>query len=193
MPSKSVLPRGFKAEAERLAEQCRADIGVSKFSPLDAHELARYLGIQIFTVDELFADQTCTAYLKMSDPKEFSAMWTPNKAGELLIIHNDKHSPFRQQSNLMHELAHIIRKHNVPDEKARLCAQFGLHYYNLLHEQEAKHLGGCLQITRAGLQWALKNAMEDEDISKYYNASVDMVKYRIGVTGVKKQFGHSRS
>lgn len=169
MPSKSVLPRGFKAEAERLAEKYRADLGISKFAPLNAHALADFLGIQIFTVDELFADRNCAAYHRMCDPQKFSAMWTVNQKGEQLVIHNDKHSVFRQQSNLMHELAHIIRKHTVPDEQAKLCAQLGLHYYNLLHEQEAKHLGGCLQITRAGLQWALKNNYSHEEISEYFN------------------------
>lgn len=193
MPSKSVLPRGFKAEAERLAEKYRADLGISKFAPLNAHTLADFLGIQIFTVDELFSDRNCDAYLRMCDPQKFSAMWTVNQKGEQLVIHNDRHSVFRQQSNLMHELAHIIRKHNVPDEQAKLCAQLGLHYYNPLHEQEAKHLGGCLQITRAGLQWALKNNYSHEEISEHYNASVDMVRYRIGITGVQKQLIYKKA
>ncbi|MFT4060699.1 MAG: ImmA/IrrE family metallo-endopeptidase [Legionella sp.] len=190
MPSKSILPRGFKAEAERLAEKYREELGVSKFSPLNAHTLADHLSVQIFTVDELFVNQDCDAYHRMSDPQKFSAMWIVNQKGEKLVIHNDRHSTFRQQSNLMHELAHIIRKHTVPDEQAKLCAKLGLHYYNLLHEQEAKYLGGCLQITRAGLQWALKNSYSPEEISEYYNASVEMVKYRIGITGVQKQLAY---
>lgn len=193
MPSKSVLPRGFKAEAERLSEQYRAELKLSKFSPLDAHELAEHLGIEVFSVDEIFADmQDNPAYMVMSNPQKFSAMWTPDQSGKTRIIHNTNHSLFRQQSNLMHELSHIIRKHSVPDDKAKLCAKLNLHYVNPLHEQEAKYLGGCLQITRAGLQWALKQEFSEEQISQYFNASAEMVRYRVGITGVKKQFGYKR-
>ncbi|MGF7041665.1 Zn-dependent peptidase ImmA (M78 family) [Mucilaginibacter lappiensis] len=189
MPSKSVLARGFMAEAERISEGCRKDLGISKFDPLDAFKLAEHLQVDVFTVDEIFGDQTDHPdYSRMIDPDKFSAMWTPNVHGEKIIIHNDRHSRFRQQSNLMHELAHIIRKHTVPPESAVLCAQFGLHYFNPVHEQEAKYLGGCLQITRPGLQWGLKHLATVEGISDHFCASVDMVKYRIGITGVSKQY-----
>jgi len=141
MPSKSVLQRGFKAEAERLSERYRTELGVSKFSPLDAFKLANHLGIDVYTVDEAFeGNEHLPAYLKMCDPDQFSAMWMSNENDEKIIIHNSKHSVYRQQSNIMHELAHVIRKHEIPDEQARLCSLFNLHYYNPLHEQEAKFL-----------------------------------------------------
>ena len=188
MPSKSVLARGFMAEAERISEKYRIDLGVSKFDPLDAFELAEFLNVDIFTVDEIYEHQPDHPnYCRLSDPDKFCAMWTPNAHGQPVIIHNDRHSPFRQQSNLMHELAHIIRKHTVPEESAVLCARLGLHYFNAVHEQEAKYLGGCLQITRPGLQWGIKNLGTIENISEYFCASVDMVKYRMGITGVSKQ------
>jgi Zn-dependent peptidase ImmA (M78 family) len=189
MPSKSLLKHGFKAKAERLAESVRQDLGISKFDPLDAYVLAGRLKVDIFTVDEVYGSQTDNpSYIKMSDPNSFSAMWMPNSRGDKIIIHNDRHSPYRQQSNLMHELAHIIQCHTVPDESAKLCFQLGLHYVNPLHEQEAKYLGGCLQITRPGLQWGLKNLGTLEAISEYFSASVDMVKYRLGISGVSKQY-----
>lgn len=190
MPSKSVLPRGFKAEAERIAESCRQSINLSKFSPLDAFSLANHLNIEVFSVDEIFSDKLGHPhYPVMSDPSKFSAMWLPNQDGNKIIIHNTNHSKYRQQSNLMHEISHIIRKHEIPDDEAKLCAKFGMHYYNALHEQEAKYLGGCLQITRPGLQWAVKNNLSVEAISKYFNASIEMVNYRLGITGVRKQNG----
>jgi len=189
MPSKSVLPRGFMAEAERISESYRAEMGISKFDPLDAFCFAEHLNIRVFSVAEVYADASDhPSYAAMCDPAKFSAMWMTNSEGDKIIIHNHNHSTYRQQSNLMHELAHIIRKHTVPPQSASLCAQFGLHYYNLLHEQEAKYLGGCLQITRPGLLWANKNLHSFENISEYYSASVDMVKYRMSITGVTKQY-----
>jgi Zn-dependent peptidase ImmA (M78 family) len=188
MPSKSVLERGFKTLAEKISEDLRKELRIAKFDPLDAFKLAAHLNAPVFSVSEVFADEpTSPQAILLNNPDLFSAMWMPNAEGIKLIIHNSNHSKFRQQSNIMHELSHIIRKHEIPDETARLCLKFNLHYYNPIHEQEAKYLGGCLQITRAGLLWALKQGMSHTEISEYYCASHEMVKYRLGITGAERQ------
>jgi len=159
-------------------------MGISIFDPLNAFQLAEHLGVSVFSVEDIFGDHSLPEYVNMCDTAKFSALWMPNQDGDKIIIHNEHHSKFRQQSNLMHELSHIIREHTVPDNYAVLCAQFGLHYYSPQQEQEAKYLGGCLQITKPGLLWALKHGRSNEWISEYYNASLDMVHYRLGVSGV---------
>lgn len=194
MPSKSILRRGFKAEAERISEKYREEIGVSKFNPLDAFTLAKHLEIPIFTVNEAFADNLDSPYLsKLNDTSRFSAVWMPNKDGDKIIIHNSNHSNKRQQSNIMHELAHIICGHEIPEEAAKLCHLLSLHYFNKEHEEEAKYLGSCLQITRSGLQWALKQDYSHEKISDYYTASIDMVRFRLNTSGVLIQRNHRYS
>ena len=187
MPSKSLLDRGFPSKAEKISEQYRSTLGISKFDPLDAFSLASYLKVTIFGIDELASDLVEKDFTILKNPEKFSAMWMPNDIGKKIILHNTCHSEKRQQSNLMHELAHIILEHNIPNELAQLCFTFGLHYFNPKHEQEAKYLGGCLQITRPGLQWALKHSFSEDQMSDYYNASVDMIKYRLNVTGVLVQ------
>jgi Zn-dependent peptidase ImmA (M78 family) len=187
MPSKSVLKRGFKAKAERISESYRKELGISKFDPMDAFQLAEHLNIPIVGVDHLSCDLQNDHYNSLRNLDKFSAMWMPNEDNDKIIIHNNYHSLKRQQSNLMHELAHIILNHEIPDEQARLCQLLGLHYYNNEHEQEAKYLGGCLQITRPGLLWALKNNYSESRMSEYYTASLEMVNYRIKVTGVLRQ------
>ncbi len=187
MASKSLLERGFKAKAERLSESFRSELGISKFAPLDAFDLARHIKIPIFSVIELKDDLQPKDYARLSDPSKFSAVWMPNSENEKIIIHNNFHSKKRQQSNLMHELAHVILGHEIPEEQARLCFLLGLHYYNPVHEEEAKYLGGCLQITRPGLLWAVKKGDSEAEISDYYVASTEMVSYRIRITGVLRQ------
>lgn len=186
--SKSNLPYGFKAEAERVAETYRAELSISKFSPLDAFKLAKHLGVKIYTVNEFLDDSESEKIIGSPDkPIEFSALWMRDIDGDNVIIHNPDHSPYRQQSDIMHELAHIIRKHEIPDEVKRLCILLNLRSYNSRQEDEAKHLGGCLQITRAALMWASKQHFSHEEIAEYYCASMDMVRYRIYATGVEKQ------
>lgn len=187
MPSKSLLKYGFKAKAERLSEQYRAELSISKFDPLDAFALADHLEIPIYAVDE-FEGQVAEKHLeRLKDTSRFFAMWMPNSDGVKIIVHNNHHSIKRQQSNLMHEIAHIILKHEISEEAAQLCFLYGLHYFNTEQEQEAKFLGACLQITRPGLLWALKRSFTPQEISEHFNASVEMVQFRINSTGVLKQ------
>ncbi len=192
MPSKSLFPRGFMAAAERMGEQYRTELGISKFDPLDAFALAKHIDIPVFSVEDAYKDNfQDPSYTLLSDTSKFHAMWMPNEDGDRIIIHNANQSKNRQQSNIMHELAHIIRNHEIPTAYAILCADFGLHCYNPIHEQEAKYLGGCLQITKPGLLWALKH-FTVEEISERYTASIEMVNYRIGVSGVKKIRGYRK-
>jgi hypothetical protein len=185
--AKTLLERGFKAKAQRISENFRSELGLSKFDPLDAFDLATHLKVPIFSVLELKDDLQCEHYARLSNPDTFSAVWMPNSKNQKQVIHNNFHSKKRQQSNLMHELAHIILDHEIPDEQARLCLLLGLHYYNPKHEEEAKYLGGCLQITRPGLLWALKKGDSEDEMSDYFNASRDMVNYRLRITGILRQ------
>ena len=192
MPTNYKFKYGFKAHAERLSEKYRAELRISKFDPLDAFNLAAHLQIPIKTVDEFSESISDEQLLTLRDTSKFSAMWMPDGNGEKIILHNGYHSSKRQQSNLMHEIAHIILNHQISEEIARLCFLYGLPYYNIEQEQEAKFLGGALQITRPGLLWAVKRKNEEE-ISDYYNASLDMVRYRLNITGVLKQWNSRNS
>lgn len=186
------MKHGFKAKAERISEQTREELNLTKFDPLNAFELAKHLNIPIFSMTDMKDDLVAAHFKTLTNPGKFNAVWLPNSTGQKVIVHNDRHSAKRQQSNLMHELSHIILKHSVPEEYARLCHELGLPYVNTEQEEEAKYLGGCLQITRAGLLEALKNDQSESKISDHYNASLDMVEYRIRITGVLKQLSYYR-
>lgn len=186
MANKSQFPYGFKAKAQRLAIEYREQLSISKFDPLDAFDLAEHLGVPILSVDEFEGEISDEQVNRLRDTNKFSAMWLPNSDGEKIIVHNSYHSAKRQQSNLMHELAHLILRHEISEEAARLCFLYRLHYFNKEQELEAKFFGSCLQITTPGLLWAIKRKTI-EQISDYYTASVEMVQYRINSIGVLKQ------
>src|SRR5687767_7161318 len=108
MPSSFKFKYGFKAKAERLSEKYREELHISKFDPLDAFKLAAHLKIPIKTADEFCGSIPDKQLLILRDTSKFSAMWMPDCDGQKIILHNDHHSGKRQQSNLMHELSHII-------------------------------------------------------------------------------------
>ncbi len=187
MPGKSLFERGFKTIAEQKSILIREELSISKFKPLDAFKLAEHKQIPIFSVDDVFAEnKTHPSYAFMSNPGKFNALWMPNEDGDKIIIHNSNHSPYRQQSNLMHELAHIILEHEMPDDIAQLCKLYNLHYYNKKDEQEAKYLGACLQIPKPGLLWAIKENWTIDQISQFFTASPEMVNYRLNSIGARK-------
>ncbi len=108
MPNKSLLKRVFSIEAESIAIYYREELGISKFDPLDAFELATYLEVPIFSIEEAFDKENSNSfYQTLSNTEKFDAIWMKNQDGDKIIIHNTNHSESRQQSNIMHELAHI--------------------------------------------------------------------------------------
>lgn len=188
MAKTSLLPRGFKAEADRIASSYRSELGLRVHEPLSGFTLAEHLKVKVFTPLEFHLD---AAELKniagaQNIDTGWSAVTLKTKSENKIIIHNHLHPPVRQQSNLMHELAHIICNHQDPEEHG--SGLYGLmRPFNKQQEEEANYLGATLQITRDGLLWALKQGMSEADIGEYYTASPIMVKFRINSTGVKRQ------
>src|SRR5690606_1395166 len=91
------------------------------------------------------------------------------------------------QSNLMHELAHVICEHTQTSSHRGIIVPMSMREYNAVQEEEATTLGAALMISRDGLVWALKKRWSHSTIGKYYNASDEMVRFRINSTGVLKQ------
>ncbi len=187
MPRKnnSLLRHGFKADAERTSERLRKELNLSKFAALSAFSLAEHLGVTIAGMTEILPQEEFNKLNDTSGNQKFSALLFRNEDDDPVVLHNDLDSTYRQQSNIMHELAHFLCSHEVPEEIRNINIPFNLRYYNEVHEAEAKYLGGCLQIPKPGLLWKRKEKRTEGEISEYYSASVDMVKYRLNVLGLR--------
>ena len=57
------LRRGFKTEAEALAKEVRAELGLAKLDCLDPHQLARHLEIPVVGLSDLPKEFTRSATL----------------------------------------------------------------------------------------------------------------------------------
>ena len=91
----------------------------------------------------------------------------------------------------MHEAAHILRNH----PPARIVSVGGCSFrtYSPEDEKEAEWLGGCLQITRDGLLWAIRKGMTNESIAAHFGASSEMVRFRRNTSGVDTQIARLRT
>lgn len=187
----SLLPRGFKANAEKISLEYRQNMGLKAHDHLCGFELARHLNISVFPASDFFEDPIILQNLVGTPTQDmgWSALTMMTEKGNTIIIHNHIHSPQRQQSNLMHELAHIICEHKEDTSRPNLNLPFFMRSFDPQQEAEAICLGACLQVPRAGLLWAYRKGMKGADISSHFNASVQMVTFRTNDSGVKKQLG----
>jgi hypothetical protein len=182
------MQRGFKTWAERQALEQRRHLDLSANAPLPATQLAEYFGIVIVSPEHISGmTQEHLECLLHRDQSSWSAI-TVSVNTVTMIIHNTGHSRIRQESNLMHEVAHIICKH-TPSELIRVGGlPFLLRDYNADQEEEASWLGACLQLPRPALWWAVKRRMTVDEMVQHFQASEQLIRYRRQMTGVDRQF-----
>lgn len=178
--------RGFKKQSEEKAIYFRRELGLLPYDPLPAQRLSEYLNIRILTPADIL-DKTSDSYRILIGSKEWSALTLPCKSGKRIIIHNNKNSRYRQESDLMHELAHVICGHETPERSRIDGVDIMLRTYNEQQEKEAEWLGGCLQLPREALLWHIKKSQSVKEIAEFFSASVTMVRFRINSTGISRQ------
>lgn len=184
MPKHPILKRGFKANAEKLSVSYREYLSIKAWEPLCAFKLAEFLKIPVFQATDFITTQSEIQTLKCG---EWSALTMVTKKATRIIIYNPFHSEQRRQSDLMHEIAHIICEHKRDFDKYDFPIPFGMHEFDEVQEEEAKCLGSTLQLSKACLFWADKRKLTHEEIALKFNSSVDMVRYRMNITGIAKR------
>lgn len=189
------MRRGFKAWSEKQAVYWRRKLNLPAHAYLPARDLADYHSIDVIgPADIPGIAQKDVDRLLIRDPRGWSAV-TVSVDLCTIIISNPRHSLPRQESNIMHELAHIICGHNPIRFKQVPWFPFPFREYQKEDEEEAEWLGASLQIPRDGLMWALNRGMQQAQIEEYFKASRRMVQFRRNKTGVdiQRRSRYSRS
>ena len=140
----------IQKEAEEEARDYRQALGIRDNQALPAKSLANHLGIRIMSPDQIPGlDSSHSDWLSNLDSKWSAGTVEIPELNRIFIVYNPAHSEPRQESDAMHEMAHIIRQHPPTGMNG------SFRHYDQQQEEEAQYLGACLQITRAGLLWAL--------------------------------------
>ena len=171
------LPIKFRRRCESIATEQRQLLDLKAFEPLPANLLATRLNAKISTPQQV--PNLDPKHIETLNSNQFSAAIISDNP--LWIIYNSTHAPARRESNLMHELAHVLLNHQM----VGFNSQTGQPLRIEQNEDEATYLGGCLQIPRRGLLWTLQKKMTITEIAKFFGASEEMVQFRSNVTGVK--------
>lgn len=183
------MQRGFKTWAERKSTELRTALQLPVHGYLSATVLARHLRLVVIGPSQLPGVPTYVlTELLVANPDCWSAVTIPTDGGTV-IVHNPRHAPTRQESDLMHEIAHVICGHKGASVQCSDKLPWAFRTFNEDQEDEAKWLGACLQIPRAGLVWAISRKMTSVEIAEHFHASESLVKFRRNTTGVDIQRG----
>jgi IrrE N-terminal-like domain len=183
--------RGFKAEAERLAARLRGEMKVAPDARLDVYQLARHLGVIVRNADELVP----IAELKRLDelqPGCFSAAIFHLPNGSVVAVTNPLNdSRARRDSDLAHELAHVILKH-APVQVDRL-GDLTFFDCNPEQEKEANWLAGCLLLPRPLLLRSARQGLTPHQVAEINAVSIEMAQFRLNTSGVYLQIKRAPS
>jgi Zn-dependent peptidase ImmA (M78 family) len=179
------LPRGFLAQAERHAARIRDELGLGPADPIDIHAIARQLGVRVVAADEL-VDIARLQELERIQAFAFSAC-TLDIHGTKVIVFNPLRSPARTQSDLAHEVSHLLLGHDL--DEVRMVAGMPFRTCRPDQEEEATNLGGTLLLPRPLLLRATRRGLGVEEIAEQYGVTLDMARFRLNRTGVARQAG----
>lgn len=182
------LRRGFKASANRLAIRLRRGQDRQPHAPIDLEIIAQRLGIEIVPLSALAKESPhAVRHLSIIDSDAFSATTIRFDNGKRIIIHNDSHHPYRQRSNLSHEISHVLLGHpfTYPIDNS------GCRNHDRDLEEEASWLGATILISDEAALHILRQAFDDETACSLYGVSVPLLRMRINGSGARIR--HSRS
>lgn len=184
------MRRGFKAEAERLANSIRERQGLKSNEPVSLEQAAKELGVKIVAADEL-VDRSRLEELEELQADAFSAATFRVPAAGHIIVYNPLSSFGRRRSDQAHELAHILLDHDVRTVERIGSMQFLT--CDVEQEDEANWLGGCLLLPRPLLLKAAKQNLSPSEIAERFEVSEKMARFRLNASGVLVQVGRERA
>jgi hypothetical protein len=178
-----VLPRGFKAEAERQSVTLRAELGLAPTDPLSPAALAAHLGVGYRSAAELVPIEALRS-LDALQPGCFSACTLQGPDGPVVVF-NPINTVGRRQSDSMHELSHVLLRH----ETRRLERIGGLVFLTCDPDQEeqADNLGATLLLPRPLLIAAHERGMTAAAIAVEVGVSEQLARWRLNSSGVALQ------
>lgn len=176
------MKHGFKARGDRIVEDVRRKLSLSKYAPFDPFAYADLLGIPCTPVSTLpGCSQETLIHVAGEGRKDFSAV-TVYRGTRSIIVYNDNNSTERQSSDVSHELAHITLEH----EPRPVLAEGGCRAWDgeqAEQEEEAAWLSGAFLVPANIALAIVRQGIALEEAAQFYGVSVEMMRYRLNVSG----------
>jgi hypothetical protein len=102
---------------------------------------------------------------------------------------HDRKNARRQNSDIAHELAHILLEHEPGKMVLSQDGSIVMRSFDPKQEEEANCLGWNLLLPRTALAHATKARLGPTEIARKWVVSEQLVEYRTRITGIRRQFG----
>jgi len=165
--------RGFKAEANRIALRVREQMGLSLIAPIDPAAICAHFDIKLLQLSDVDPESPFLGAANSS----FSAVTVPC-GWYTAIVHNDSHHPYRQRSNICHELAHCFLGHKCTPP----LTDRGERARDGSIEAEANHLAGALLVPNEAAVYIVRQGLVAQ-AQGIYGVSEPMLAYRLRISG----------
>lgn len=183
------MRRGFKSQAERLAQDHRVRVGLGPNDRLDPRAFLEGHGFLVWEPADVPGMEPEELHqLTVADPESWSGV-TINFEESKLIIVNPQHLLGRQANTLMHEWSHIELNHKPNRVDRSENGLLLLSDYPKELEEEADWLAGCMLLPRDGLLHHCRVGLDAQGVANHFGVSRQLATWRIGATGVKRQLG----
>jgi len=180
------LRHGFKAEAEKRALAVREALGIGVRAALNPWDYARHLAVRVLNFDDLEISDRAKHQLTHVDRHHWSVL-TLKLGKDTSVVVNPQHSPKRQRSDLLHELAHIELCHPPARVEISKSGLIFLGDHSREQEEEAKWLGTALLLPRDGILQLQAEQKTITQIAALYKAPSLLCKWRVRVLGLSLQ------
>ena len=175
------LSHQFRRQCEKVAAEQRRLLECTAHAPLRGEDLAEHHCIRLCEPYDIpgATNEMASDAVRRTDWDGMLLPAPPNHRP--LILLRPGVPSTRRQSTLMHEMGHYLLGH-TPITWSDALAKFAPRCP--ADEQEAAYLGGCLQVPKVGLTWALQTGLTIARTASHFGASESMVRYRAAVTQV---------
>lgn len=184
---------GFKSQCERRSVEFRKQLGLQQTDPLSADKLASHLGVTVWSVREVAELNSHDLSVLTNESDDSWAALTMRIGTENLVLFKPVSSQGRRNNVIMHELAHIILGHELADACIMNDGSLAPGNFDQLQENEADWLAGTLLLPRPALMSIRRRRIPDHRACDHYMVSVEMLQWRIRMTGVDHQLSRSRA
>lgn len=183
------LRRGFKAHAERIANDVRsAELDLAYDERFDPRALAELYGVPLHSLADLAsagATKKSIRQLTVVDTGAFSA-GTVFRGSTRLVIYNEAHADGRLANSMSHELAHLILEH----APTPALDDSGCRVWDADKEDEANTLAGMLLVTREAALACARIGLPHSIGAARFGVSSDMMRMRTDTSGAAAQARH---
>lgn len=174
----TALRHGFRARAERLAVELRAELDLGPSDRIDPRVLADLYGIPVVAASSLPVDAEHASYFARHESGAWSAATIFHGTRRLIVL-NDGHDFRRLTNSLSHELAHVFLEH----DPAPVVNPDGSRSWNPTAEAEADELGAQILLPgRTARELAIRG-WTARQAAERFGVSEPLAKWRLNISG----------